>query len=275
MGTLLYFIVSFIFAGIYMFLFNITQFEPINILWGFLSTVLGLMSAFVLFLGAFAIIGYSIRSINPHSMRRHRFVNGVLKIAFNLLNVKLVVTGRDNIPSPGENFVFVCNHQENYDIMAIKPVLKDHPVNFIAKKEVFSWLVLGHWIKILGNIPIAREADRSAAESIVKGIKMYNSGIPMAIFPEGKRTFGNAMIDFKPGAFKLAMKPKAPILIGTIYDFSKVFKGWPILRQKIYLHFHPILTPETYKDMNSIELSKYVKQIIQDTLDEYEKRLKS
>lgn len=275
MGTVFYFIVSVVFALLYSLLFGITDLLFINVLLWALMLVLGLLTAFVLFAFVFFAVGYSIRSVNPHRMRRHDFVNSILKIAFNLLNVKLVVTGKEHIPKRGERFIFVCNHQENYDIMAIKPVLKDHPLNFIAKKDVFSWPVLGHWIKVLGNVPIAREADRSAAESIVKGIRLYQEGIPMAIFPEGKRTFGNAMTEFKPGAFKLAMKPKANILIGTIYDFSKVFKGWPIIRQKIYLHFHPLLTYETYQSMNSIELSQYVKQIIQEKLDDYEKTVKT
>ena len=275
MGTLFYFLVSLLLGLLYITLFSLWVITPLNVLLWVILLLSGLVSAFILFFMVFAVLGYSLKSINPHNMKRHRFVNGVLRIGFNLLNVKLVVTGKEHIPPKGEKFVFVCNHQENYDIMAIKPIFKDHPLNFIAKEAVFSWPVLGPWIKVLGNVPIAREADRSAAESIVKGIKLYKAGVPMAIFPEGKRTFSNTMIDFKPGAFKLAMKPKADILIGTIYDFSKVFKGWPIIRQKIYLHFHPLLRYESYQEMNSIELSKHVKGIIQEKLDEYEKRLKS
>ena len=275
MGTIIFFIVSLIFAIFYTFLLALTELAWLNLLFWVLLLIAGFLTAFVLYFLAFTIVGYSIRTIEPHNMRRHKFANSILRIAFNILNVKLVVTGKEHIPAKGEKFVFVCNHQENYDIMAIKPIFKDHPLNFIAKKDVFSWPVIGQWVKVLGNVSITREADRSAAESIVKGIRLYQSGIPMAIFPEGKRTFGNAMIDFKPGAFKLAMKPKADILIGTIYDFSKVFKGWPVIRQKIYLHFHPILKYETYQSMNSIELSHYVKGIIQDKLDDYEKTLKS
>ncbi len=229
---------------------------------------------FVVFLIFLATYGRFIKEVNPHNMRHHKFINSILRLAFHLMNVKLVVTGSEHIPKKGESFIFVCNHQENYDIMAIKPVLKEHPLNFIAKADSFDWFVLGHWIKVLGNVPIAREADRSAAESIIKGIRLYKQGIPMAIFPEGKRTFSNTMTDFKPGAFKLALKPQADILVGTIYDFSKVFKGWPFKRQKIYLHFHPLLTHETYKDMNSIALSNYVKGMIQNKLDDYQATIK-
>jgi 1-acyl-sn-glycerol-3-phosphate acyltransferase len=239
-----------------------------KVLLAILSPLIGLLITSLLYVIFFYIAGIIIKE-DAHNMRYHDIVNGMLKLVFAFLHVKLIVTGKENIPKKGENFVFVCNHQENYDIMAIKPVLKDHPVNFIAKQDVFKWILLGRWIKKLGNVPIKRDADREAVESIIKGIRLYKAGIPMAIFPEGKRTFSNEMTDFKAGAFKLAMKPKANILVGTIYDFSKVFKGWPFKRPKLYLHFHPLVTYEDYKAMNSIELSHYVKTMIQQKLDEY------
>ncbi|MFW5864724.1 MAG: lysophospholipid acyltransferase family protein [Candidatus Izemoplasmataceae bacterium] len=264
--------VSMIFAftlttlGLTLFVFDLSN--TITIILSILSPLIGLLVTSILYVIFFYLAGILIKE-DAHNMRYHDIVNGMLKLVFAFLHVKLIVTGKENIPKKGENFVFVCNHQENYDIMAIKPVLKDHPINFIAKQDVFKWILLGRWIKKLGNVPIKRDADREAVESIIKGIRLYKEGIPMAIFPEGKRTFGNEMTDFKAGAFKLAMKPKANILVGTIYDFSKVFKGWPFKRPKLYLHFHPLITYDMYKDMNSIELSNHVKTIIQNKLDEY------
>ena len=243
------------------------------LLYCILISLVNMVAVFLLFLIFIATYGRLIRKINPHNMRNHKIINSILRLALRLMNVKLIVTGKEHIPEKGKPFIFVCNHQENYDIMAIKPVFKEQPLNFIAKKESFDWFVLGHWIKVLGNVPIAREADRSAAESIIKGIKLYKDGVPMAIFPEGKRTFSNEMTDFKPGAFKLALKPKADILVGTIYDFSKVFKGWPLKTQRIYLHFHPLLTYDSYGHMNSIDLSNHVKTMIQEKLDDYKATL--
>ncbi len=83
------------------------------------------------------------------------------------------------------------------------------------------------------------------------------------------------MIDFKAGAFKLAMKPKADILIGTLYNFEKIFKTYPYKKHKGYIHISPVLKYEDYKDLNSIELSAKVKAIIQKQLDEFKKTRKS
>ncbi len=254
-------------------IFDLTTYTLMTAVYIILSILAALIIAFIMMLLFLALYGQTMRKVEPKNMRHHRMINSLFRLAIRLMRVKLVVTGKENIPKPGETFVFVCNHQENYDIIAIKPVFKDLPLNFIAKEEVFTWPVLGEMIRKLGNIPIAREADRKAIESILKGIKHVKNGIPMGIFPEGKRTFTNDLTDFKPGAFKLAMKPKADILIGTIYNFSNIFKGWPFKRQKVYFHIHPLLTYDTYKTMNSIDLSNHVKAQIQAQLDNYSTQL--
>lgn len=206
------------------------------------------------------------------NMLNHKFGNSLLRLGQRLLRLKIIVSGKENIPE--RKFVFVGNHQENFDIIALKPIFKDHPLNFIGKESLFGFPFLGQWLYILGNVPIGKLANRSAAESIIKGIKKYKYGHPMGIFPEGKRSFSNEMIEFKPGAFKLAIKPKADILIGTIYNLDKIFKTFPYKKHKAYIHLHPILKYEDYKDLNSIELSNKVKGIIQDQLDKFKKEIK-
>jgi 1-acyl-sn-glycerol-3-phosphate acyltransferase len=65
------------------------------------------------------------------------------------------------------------------------------------------------------------------------------------------------------------MKPQANLLIGTLYDMGKIFKKYPWRKSTVYVHFHPLMKYEEYKDMNSQELSVVVKEIIQKKLDEF------
>ncbi len=201
----------------------------------------------------------------------HNFANSLLRLGLHLMRVKVIVTGKENIPKG--NFILVGNHQENYDIIILKPIFKDHIVNFIAKATLTTLPIFGKWIKLLGNVFISRNADRSAAESIIKGIRNYKNGMCMGIFPEGKRDFGNEMIAFKPGAFKLAMKPKADILIATQYDTCTIFKKIPWRRYKVYVHIHPLLPYSEYEGMKSQEISVMVKERIQKQLDIFSKEL--
>lgn len=200
----------------------------------------------------------------------HYFAKSLLRLVNHLLRVKTHVTGYENVPADNK-FVLVSNHQDNFDIMVYLPVFKDHPISFIAKEALFKAPIVGIWIGALGNVPISRFADRAAAEAIVTGIKRYKSGVPFGIFPEGKRSYGNEMIEFKAGAFKLAMKSKADILIGTVYDVHLCSKKKLYQRKDVYVHFLPVLRYDEYKDMKSQELSDHVKSLIQIQLDAFQK----
>ena len=219
------------------------------------------------------ILGKIRKNTDTMSKFNHKYVNSTLKLAQHLLKLKIITSGEENIPE--SKFVFVGNHQENYDIISLKPIFKNHPLCFIGKESLFKVPFIGPWMSIIGNVPIGKNADRSAAESIINGIKNYKRGHSIGIFPEGRRSFSNVMIDFKPGAFKLAMKSKADILIGTLYNLDKIFKTYPFKRHKAYIHFSPILKYDDYKSLNSIELSQKVKTIIQTQLDEFKKTRKS
>lgn len=234
---------------------------------GLLDLLLSFVLAFASTLGIISGLG-ELRKGKPFDNKfNHYFAKSILRLALHIARIKIKVTGLENIPEHN-NFVFVSNHQENYDIPVLMPTIKN-PIIFIAKEPLFRAPVIGKWIALLGNVPIGRQADREAAKSIITGIKRFKEGSPIGIFPEGKRSFGNEMIDFKPGAFKLAMKPKADILIGTIYDLSKIFKSFPFKRFLVKVHFHPLLKYSEYENLNTIDLAAKVKGIIQTKLDDF------
>ena len=227
------------------------------------SFVLSIITLFIPYI-FYGRLGESDRTMDP---KAHRFIDRLVPLIFRLLRIKLHVSGTENILK--DNFIVVANHQSYYEVFAIKHIIKQ-PVVFIAKKAVFDWPVIGHWAKLIGNIPITKLADRSAAEAIIKGIKQYKKGAVITIFPEGKRSFSNAMNPMKPGAFKLATKPRAPIMVCTVHDFYKTWKAWPFRRNHAHIHFHEPIMPNDYKDLNTVTLAKQVEEMIQIKINEYE-----
>jgi len=252
--------------GLDFYSFNEVRFYLLSLV----SLISGAVLSFILQLTILSLVGSIRKGTSFESAFNHNFANSWLNFIIHLLRVKVIISGKENIPN--HKFVLIGNHQENYDIIILKPIFKKNKINFIAKESLMTVPIIGKWIILLGNIPISRYADRSAAESIVKGIKQVKAGMTMGIFPEGRRSFGNKLIDFKPGAFKLAMKPKADILIVTIFNFSNVLKGYPFKKQKVYVHIHELLKYEDYKALSSIELAQKVKREIQAQLDKFEKQ---
>ncbi len=246
--------------------------NPIFYLLTIVSLLIGLILSFITQIIILEVLGRLRRNTPFDSKFNHKVANALLRFGAHLLRTKVIVTGKENIPK--SKFVLISNHQENWDIMILKPIFRNHTLNFIGKETLRKLPVLGKWIVLLGNIFISKYADRSAAESIVKGIRQYKSGNPMGIFPEGKRSFGNELIEFKAGAFKLAMKPKADILIATQYDTCKILKKFPWKRYKVYVHIHPLVQYSEYEGMNSHEVSDLIRGKIQAQLDVFKKTVK-
>jgi len=266
LSYLLFFLVSSYFFGLFDFAFT-----RVSCYLAFLaSIILGFIGAMILTLTFVRWSAELRKHKEVNNPFNHHIANSLLILARQLLRIKIIVTGREHIPT--KPFILVANHQENYDIIVLKPIFKDLPLDFIAKEALFKAPIIGKWVEVLGNVPISREADRAAAESIIKGIKLYKKGLPVAIFPEGKRSFSNEMLPFKPGAFKLAMKPKADILIVTQYNVINTLKGWPFKKQNIHVHIHPLLTYEEYKEYSSQELADVVKSKIQTQLDLFKEK---
>ncbi len=268
MITALFTLIVLVSTTISITLFNAWVLEPIALLWWALALLIGFFMGALFIVLLLLLYGRRLKGDQTKNMKVHRVTMGIMRLVMRLVRSNMIVTGQENIPS--EPFVMVGNHQTNFDIIAIKPFIKDQPMVFVAKHTLFKWPVLGRMVGLLGNIPIERLTDRSAVKAIVAGIKKYESGVPVAIFPEGKRSRSNEMLPFKAGALKLATKPKAPILVVTIHNFCNLFSWWPLRRTPVRIHFHPIIEPSFYESMNTQALSEHIRQTIQTKLNAFE-----
>lgn len=269
-----YYLFIVLYSLVFLHIFPTKLFEFTNGWWYFYLALSLLFATILSFLTQLLILRIMslLRSKKDITNRfNHLYASHLLSFGNHLMRVKVIVTGKEHIPD--HPFILIGNHQENYDILIIKPIFGSRPLSFIAKEALRKMPIFGRWMVILGNVFISRDADRSAAESIIKGIRNYKHGLSMGIFPEGKRSFGNEMIEFKPGAFKLAMKSKADILIVTQYNTCKIFKSFPWRRYRVYVHIHEILRYEEYCEMNSHELSDFIKSTIQEQLDHFNEKL--
>lgn len=225
---------------------------------------IGLFAVWLHFYGKFR------PGIERENIHHHKFLDGFLVLAIRLLRFHVHASGLKNIPQD-QPFVFVGNHQSNYDTIVHK-VLLPNPLVFIAKEVIFKWIIIGPIARLMGHVPMQREKDREAVKALLEGIKIFESGISVGIYPEGTRSKKNSMLPFKPGALKLAIKPGAPVLVGVIYNTIYAWKKWPFKKQHIYVHYYPLIPADMVKTMTSNELSDHVRQLIQTKLDEYTER---
>lgn len=83
--------------------------------------------------------------------------------------VKVVVHGAEKLDKD-KRYVFIANHQSNFDIPVLYAALQ-HQLSFLAKKELFAIPFFGWGMRAVGHIWIDRENARKALSSIQRALQ--------------------------------------------------------------------------------------------------------
>lgn len=192
----------------------------------------------------------------------HKVVSKWSRFVMNISGAKINIIGLENLPKD-QTVLFVSNHQSNFDIPLLLRCI-DIPKGFIAKKELETWPVISTWMKYSNCIFMDRSNLRKSAQSIVEGINLLKSGYSMVIFPEGTRSKGNPVNEFKGGSFKLAVKSKCPIVPITINGTYKLLEANHnmIKGANVELIIHPPIYMDNLKNEELETLPETVRSII-------------
>jgi 1-acyl-sn-glycerol-3-phosphate acyltransferase len=124
--------------------------------------------------------------------------------------VTVRATGAEKIPA-GSPCVLLCNHQSNFDILALLHALPGQ-YRILAKRELFFIPVFGWAIWLAGCIPVDRGRRDRAIRSIDRAAERVRRGRSVLIFGEGSRSEDGSLQPLKKGGFHLAMQSGAPIV---------------------------------------------------------------
>lgn len=191
----------------------------------------------------------------------YKVVNDWAKYTMKTIGVNVQTEGLENIPEG--NCLFVANHQSYVDIPLILSQI-DKPIGFIAKKQLNKVPFMSFWMKKINCVFLNRESVREAVESINEGVNNLESRCSMMIFPEGTRSRGDKLGEFKKGSMKLAIKSSVPIVPLTICGSYKAYEQnntFTAANVKLKVG-KPIYTNNLSKEEKK-NLSDYIKSIIE------------
>lgn len=120
---------------------------------------------------------------------------------------------------PDQPYVFVSNHQNLLDILALAAAVP-YPFGFVAKAELAKVPILGIAIRQSTCLFLDRSDPRKAVESMRKAGERIRDGNSVLIYAEGSRSYGPHLLPFKKGAFMLAVEagvPLVPIVVTDAY----------------------------------------------------------
>ncbi|ERJ13575.1 lysophospholipid acyltransferase family protein [Haloplasma contractile] len=243
-------------------------------LYDVLSIVLFTLASFIIAL-VFEVTYIYVKSLiferrvekgkSPSLQTIYNVVNRVMILVNNLLRINVIVKGYNHFDSQ-ENYVIYSNHQSNADIIVMLEAFRD-PIAFMAKKETSKIPIVSRWMRLMGCTFLDRKDVRAQIKTLKESINQVKNGYNMVIFPEGTRSKGSEMLDFKAGSLKIALKSKAkilPVTLNNVYTFSN---KWPFRRTNVTVHIHEPMEYEMYMDLDTGELADKVKSIISTKID--------
>ncbi|ADY56676.1 1-acyl-sn-glycerol-3-phosphate acyltransferase [Syntrophobotulus glycolicus DSM 8271] len=184
----------------------------------------------------------------------------------SLSGSKIKVTGEENVPAE-RPVVFVSNHQGNFDIPILLGYIQK-PKAFIAKVELAKMPMVSTWMRHMKCVFMDRSDIRQSLRTIAEAASYLQNGYSMVIFPEGTRSKGMALGEFKPGSFKLAVKAKALIVPVTIRGSYQIMEAQKFIIKPAEVEIvisKPIETKNLTKEQEAL-LPEQVRSIIQSNL---------
>ncbi len=193
---------------------------------------------------------------------QHKWGCGVLK----KFGIKLHISGLDTIPQ--EPVLFVSNHQSYADIPIFVAAI-DRQIGFIAKADLIKIPLFGRWIKAVRSIFIKRNDARAALKMIESGAELLKQGFSLGIFPEGRRSRGPDMLEFKRGSLKLATKTGVPIVPVAISGSYKSFEmnGYP-MPAEITFTVLPAIETKNLTKVEANNLAEKIEELIKSEISQ-------
>jgi len=164
-----------------------------------------------------------------------------------LAGVRVQTIGLDKLDK-ARTYIFMSNHVSNLDPPITIPLIPKR-TSVMAKKELFSYPILGQAMRMGSLVPVDRGNRDAGIESVrIAKQVVQEQHINMTIYVEGKRSFDGKLLPFKKGPFYLAMEcgvPVVPVTItGTHYVMPKA--RFAIKPGLVTVIFHAPIEPETF-----------------------------
>jgi 1-acyl-sn-glycerol-3-phosphate acyltransferase len=183
-----------------------------------------------------------------------------------IAGVKVQIVGRERL-DPKRTYVFLSNHASMLDPPLLLPLIPGR-TSVIAKRELFSYPILGKAMRMASLVPVDRGNRDAGITAVRAAAEVVKQGIHMTIFVEGSRSFDGKLQPFKKGPFYLAEECQAPVVPVTISGTHDVMpkRKLAIKPGQVTVTFHPPIEPAEFGSRD--ELMEKVRSAINSGLPE-------
>jgi 1-acyl-sn-glycerol-3-phosphate acyltransferase len=169
-----------------------------------------------------------------------------------LAGVKVETAGLEKL-DPSLTYIFMANHTSNLDPPILLPLIPRR-TSVMAKKELFSYPILGETMRLGALVPVDRGNRDAGIAAVHDAAKVVRQGINMTIYVEGKRSFDGKLLPFKKGPFYLAMECAVPVVPVTIVGTHELMPKarFQISPGTVKVIFHDPIAPQDFGDRDCL-----------------------
>jgi 1-acyl-sn-glycerol-3-phosphate acyltransferase len=179
-----------------------------------------------LFLMVTAVCGTAallVSLVDKSGRAQHRIARFWAHSAMRVSLSTLAVEGAENLQKHPVA-VYASNHTSYMDTPVIFAAM---PFQFriLAKKELWQLPFIGWYLRRSGQMPIDTANPHATLSSLGGAVKALRSGMPLFVFPEGRRTTEGELHPFLSGTAYLAIRaqtPLVPIALTGVYDLLPI-----------------------------------------------------
>lgn len=263
----IFFLLSVFLTVLISFLIHITLWEDIWIpIVLFIGCYVGVVLLYFAFIGVLSLTINTKKEYDKPNKFYALLLTLTMEMLTNYSRTKVKVIGKELIPTD-QKYMFVFNHRSKFDPIIQSYVLKKSNLVHISKPSNFKAPIAGPFIKRSCYLPIDRENAKNGLKTILKAIKLIETNTAsVGVSPEGTRNYGDGLLPFHNGCFKIALKAKCPIVVCTMRNTSDIHKNFPWKKTKVEMRILKVLTYEEIKDLSTNDISNIVRGIMVDDL---------
>ena len=224
--------------------------------------LVGVAALAVLFLLLLFVAG---RFTDPPEERRYhpfyqQMVTYVMGLCCAFFRLRIHASGLEKLPEG--RWLLVGNHRSAFDPLVTGWALRWRRLAFVMKPAIQRLPILAPFVRRAHFLSIDRENDRAALKTILEAAALIREDVvSMGIYPEGTRSRTEDLLPFRNGAFKIAQKAKAPIVVAELRGTEQIFrKHYPLRRTEVELEIRRVLTVEELAGKNTTEVGEEVRK---------------
>jgi len=177
-----------------------------------------------MFIGLYVLvmgpIGMLWTQLSGNTAWLYRLARLGIRTAGWISGVKVQIKGKEKI-HPGKTYVFLSNHQGNFDGPVLFHAIP-RDVKALIKKEMMDIPVLSLVMRQAQFVPVERTNPPKARAAIEHGAGMLKQGHSFIAFPEGTRSRDGRLGQFKKGVFIMAINAQVPVIPVTIRKSAEI-----------------------------------------------------